>query len=98
VSAAELLDLVRVAVGRRAVFLRVPDLVARPAAAACDVVGRLTGRGLPFNRWRYLEMCAEGFVCSVERLHARLGVVAQVELGDGLAETAAWYRRVGWIA
>jgi nucleoside-diphosphate-sugar epimerase len=33
----------------------------------------------------------------VDRLRDRLGIVAELDLRDGLADTAAWYRRQGWI-
>jgi len=55
------------------------------------------GRPLPLNRWRYFELSAEGFVCRVDRLRERLGVVAAIELAAGLQQTAEWYRREGWL-
>jgi hypothetical protein len=30
-------------------------------------------------------------------LRERLGVVAAIGLGEGLAQTADWYRQEGWI-
>jgi hypothetical protein len=33
----------------------------------------------------------------VDRLRERLGIVAELDLPEGLAQTAAWYRREGWI-
>jgi nucleoside-diphosphate-sugar epimerase len=33
----------------------------------------------------------------VDRLRDRLGVVAQIGLGEGLAKTAEWYRQEGWL-
>jgi nucleoside-diphosphate-sugar epimerase len=97
VTAREILEAVRLSVGRPALIIRVPQAITRLAAAACDLVARGVRRPLPLNRWRYVELSAEGFVCRVERLRERLGVVAAVELGEGLAQTADWYRREGWI-
>jgi nucleoside-diphosphate-sugar epimerase len=37
-------------------------------------------------------MAAAGFVCRVDRLRDRLGVVAKIEIGDGIAEMGRWYR------
>ena len=48
------------------------------------------GRPLPLNRWRYAELSAEGFVCRVDRLRERLGVVAAIDLDTGMRETAEW--------
>ena len=97
VTGREILEAVRTAVGRPATVIRIPQALTKFAASTCDLVARVVGHPLPLDRWRYVELSAEGFVCSVERLRERLGVVAAIELGAGLAETAEWYRREGWI-
>jgi nucleoside-diphosphate-sugar epimerase len=97
VTAREILEAVRLAVGRPATIVPVPQAIARLAAAGCDLAGRVAGRPLPLNRWRYVELSAEGFVCRVDRLRDRLGIVAELDLRDGLAQTAEWYRQAGWI-
>ena len=97
VTAREILDVIRLVVGRPAMVIPVPQAITRVAAAVCDLVARVVGRPLPLTRWRYIELSAEGFVCRVDRLRDRLGIVAELDLRDGLADTAAWYRREGWI-
>jgi nucleoside-diphosphate-sugar epimerase len=97
VTAREILEAIRAAVGRPARVIQVPNALAAVAAAACDIAGRVRGRPLPLNRWRYFELSAEGFVCRVDRLRERLGVVAAIDLATGLQETAEWYRREGWL-
>jgi nucleoside-diphosphate-sugar epimerase len=93
----ELLESIERALGRRAVRLRVPNGVGSIVAHACDAFARVTNWPVPLNRWRYREMCAEGFVCRVDRLRDRLGVAAQVALDTGIADTARWYREHGWL-
>jgi nucleoside-diphosphate-sugar epimerase len=97
VTAREILEAIRMAVGRPAQLIRVPDVLTLAAAAACDIAGRMSGRPLPLNRWRYRELSAKGFVCRVDRLRERLGVVAAIDLPAGMRETAEWYRREGWL-
>ncbi|HEV3057429.1 MAG TPA: hypothetical protein VGY48_04235, partial [Vicinamibacterales bacterium] len=46
---------------------------------------------------RYAELYSPGFVCRVERLRDRLGVVAAVDVPEGLARTMAWYVANGWV-
>jgi nucleoside-diphosphate-sugar epimerase len=96
-TARDVLEAIRLAVGRPAAVIRVPQGATRLAAAACDVVARGLGRPLPLNRWRYVELTAAGFVCRVDRLRERLGIVAELDLREGFAQTADWYRREGWI-
>ena len=62
-----------------------------------DRVGRSPGRPMAINGRRYAEMMSEGFVCRVDRLRDHLGIVAQVGLAEGLAQTADWYRRERWF-
>src|SRR6266571_3618378 len=89
----ELLEGVRSAAGRTALIVRVPLALARLAAIAGDIGGAIRGRPLPLNGTRYVELSAEGFVCRVDRLRNRLGIIAEVDLAQGLAQTAAWYRQ-----
>jgi nucleoside-diphosphate-sugar epimerase len=49
------------------------------------------------DRARLIELRAEGFVCSVDRIRDALGFRATLPLRAGLEETAAWYREAGWI-
>jgi nucleoside-diphosphate-sugar epimerase len=97
VTARELLEAVRAAVDGHAIIVRVPRPITRLAACVGDFAGAVRGRPLPLNRWRYRELYAEGFACSVDRLRERLGVVAQIGLPEGLAQTAAWYREQHWL-
>ena len=93
----ELLEGVRSAAGRTALILRVPLALARLTAIAGDIGGAIRGRPLALNGTRYVELSAEGFVCRVDRLRDRLGIVAEVDLAQGLAQTAAWYRQKRWL-
>ena len=97
VRPGDLIDAICAAVGRRALRLPLPKAIVYPAAALGDAAGRLVGRTLPLNLRRYAEMYSEGFVCRTERLHDRLGVEAIVDLSQGVARAAAWYRSHGWL-
>jgi dihydroflavonol-4-reductase len=96
-SARAVLEAIRRAVGRSAPIVRVPGPILWLGALAGEIGGRLRGRPLPLNRWRYKELSAPGFTCRVDRLRDRLGIVASVGLEDGLAKTAEWYRKERWI-
>jgi dihydroflavonol-4-reductase len=92
-----LLETIQRAIGSRSALIHVPMPVTRVAAEVCEVVGRVTGRAMLINRWRYAELAAEGFVCRVDRMRDVLGVTAAVDLASGIAKTAEWYRREGWL-
>jgi len=96
-AARDILEGVRAAVAPTARIVRVPMAITRIAAVGGDLAGAIRGRPAPINSSRYAELAAAGFVCRVDRLRERLGVVAQIDLGDGLARTAEWYRTAGWL-
>jgi nucleoside-diphosphate-sugar epimerase len=95
VTTRGLLEAVRDSSGGTAAIVRVPLAITRVGAACGDLAGAITGRVFAINRWRYAELAADGFVCRVDRLRDRLGIVAQVEIGDGIAEMGRWYRAEG---
>jgi nucleoside-diphosphate-sugar epimerase len=97
VTGRDVLEAARTAVGRAAIVVRIPQVVTHLASVVCDVATPIVGKPLPLNRWRYAELCAEGFVCRVDRLRERLGVVPAIDLREGFAQTAGWYRREGWL-
>ncbi|OFV92536.1 MAG: hypothetical protein A3G76_00390 [Acidobacteria bacterium RIFCSPLOWO2_12_FULL_65_11] len=97
VTARDLLTRIQAALGGSALTIPIPSVITSLAAIAGEAAGQVVGRPMLLNRWRHAELSAEGFVCCVDRLRDRLGIVAQVELQQGLDETARWYRAQGWL-
>ena len=96
-TARAILEGVRSAIAPHARLVRVPMLVTRLAAAAGDLASAVRGRPAAINASRYAELAAIGFACRVDRMRERLGIVAAIDLRDGLAQTAEWYRSAGWV-
>ena len=97
VTSRRLLETVGAAVRGTAMLVHVPRALTRAGAVLGDLAGALTGRPATINSRRYSELYAPGFVCHVDRMHERLGVVASVDLTDGVFLTAAWYRDHAWL-
>lgn len=93
----ELLDLMAAAVGRRGVRVRVPALAVRMAAAATEAAARIVRRPAIFDRDKARELLAPGWLCETEAARRAFGFEAATPLGEGLRETAGWYRTVGWL-
>ncbi len=49
------------------------------------------------NRDKALEMKQASWLCSNARAKQELGFIPQTPLARGLAQTAAWYRNMGWL-
>jgi dihydroflavonol-4-reductase len=97
VTTREILEGVRAAAGARAAIIPIPMALTRAAALAGDLAGMLRGKPAVINSRRYAELASDGFVCRVDRLRDRLGIVAEIGLREGLADTFAWYRSEGWL-
>ena len=93
----ELLTLIREATNPRARLVPIPRALLYLASLVGEAGGSLAGRPLPINRSRYRELISEGFVCSVDKLRDRLGIVATVDLAEGIRAAAEWYRQAGWL-
>jgi hypothetical protein len=74
-----------------------PRAIVWLAALIAEGIGRTRGRPMPLNLARVGELWAPGFVCRVDRIREQLNVAAEVDLPEGLADTAAWYEREGWL-
>jgi nucleoside-diphosphate-sugar epimerase len=97
VTTRGLLESIAAAAGARARLVRVPMALTHAAAIAGDLASALSGQPTLINSRRYVELASVGFVCRVDRLRDRLGIVAGIGLVDGLADAYAWYRKEGWL-
>src|SRR5262249_30985506 len=96
-TSREALEQIRAAVGRPGILVPIPRPFVSAASLIGDISGALTGRPALLNRHRYVELYAEGFACRVDRLRDRLGIVAKIDVTEGFAEAARWYRENGWL-
>ena len=93
----EMARLMAHAVGRPARLLNLPRSAVRLAAAGSEQIARLRGKPTVFDRNKAAEMFAGNWVCSTKRAASELGFLAAIPHPSGFAETAAWYRAVGWL-
>jgi nucleoside-diphosphate-sugar epimerase len=95
-------DLAR-GVGRAARGGRAPLVIPVPAALAAPIVlviGRAaaaSGRRSTVSADKLAEFLAPSFAAAVGKAERELRWRATTDLDRGLAETAAWYRKEGWL-
>jgi len=97
VEASNLPQLFGSALGRRVRTIRVPVPVLNAAAALSETWGRVSGKMPIFNRDKVKELTAAGWVCGWEKAEREITFRAEVNLADGLLETAKWYREQKWL-
>jgi nucleoside-diphosphate-sugar epimerase len=95
-STESFLEAVAAAVGRPCRPFVMPRLLLRALAAAGTVAMHL-GRPPVLDHSRLRELTAGRFICDVGRARAVLGFEAAIDLPEGFARTAAWYREQGLL-
>jgi nucleoside-diphosphate-sugar epimerase len=85
------------AVGRKPVFLPVPQTALAFAAAASELFAGALGRSTMFNRDKVRELLAPGWLCETDAARNAFGFTAEIPLSEGLRTTAAWYRSESWL-
>jgi len=85
------------ALGRRVRSIPVPAGAFILAGSALERGARFVGRRPPLDRRRALDLSRHGWTCDTRSTREAFGWRAQVPLEAGLARTAEWYRRVGWL-
>jgi nucleoside-diphosphate-sugar epimerase len=86
------------AVGRRAPrTVRIPMPIIWSAALATETVIRISRKARFLNVDKTREMAAGSWTCSAEKAAGELGFRPAAPLSERFRQTAAWYRRFGWL-
>ena len=95
-SQAELASLVARSTGGRVLPVRIPAAPLRWAGALCEALCVPLGVEPPLHR-RRVEFWTKSRAFSIEKARRLLGYAPRVDVEEGLARTADWYRRAGWL-
>jgi nucleoside-diphosphate-sugar epimerase len=83
--------------GKRALTLDFPAFVVTLAGIGGEIATRLDGKPRLFNRQKAKMGAQEAWVCSADKLRARLGWNAKIGHEEGVRRAFGWYRAQGWI-
>ncbi len=90
-------DALGAAVGRPVRALRLPRALFLAAGAASELAAAALRRAPELDRRRARDLTQLSWTCDLETAARGLGWRPAVDLRAGLAETAQWYREVGWL-
>jgi nucleoside-diphosphate-sugar epimerase len=92
----DLAEIIAKALGKTPLYIHVPQIVARIAAALTDMHSRLTRGPNIFSTDKLGEMLFT-WTCNEARAREDLGFRPGYSLEEGIQETARWYRENGWL-
>lgn len=94
----EIVDQVSAAVRPRGVFkLRLPKSMGYLLGGGGEIFMRLTGQIIPINLTNIKNFFKGNWVLDIGKARRILGYRPTHPLAEGLQETAAWYRKQGWL-
>jgi dihydroflavonol-4-reductase len=96
VSQAELAALIARSTGGRVLPVRIPAAPLRWAGALCEALCVPLGIEPPLHR-RRVDFWTKSRAFSTEKARRLLGYAPRVDVEEGIARTAAWYRQAGWL-
>lgn len=85
------------AVGRRLRVMRAPAGLYTAAGALSEGVARLADRRPALDRRKARDLAVHSYTCDIEPTVRALGWKPEIEMPEGLSQTAIWYREAGWL-
>jgi len=96
-TAASIVDAIAQALGKRPLRLDLPAPALGLAVGVAEAYAALTGAPARLTRERLADWTAPRWTVSDEAARRDLGFAPTIGFRQGIEETAAWYRSVGWI-
>lgn len=90
-------DATAAALGHRAIAIALPPAWVVPVGTIVEGAARVFGKYPPLNKEKALEIRDACKMCSTTKARRDFGYRQQVSLREGITETMAWYREVGWL-
>jgi UDP-glucose 4-epimerase len=83
--------------GRRALKLKLPEMLVSVAAIGGEMASRLDGKPRLFNRQKAKMGAQEAWTCSSEALRKDTSWSPSVPMEEGVRRAYAWYRAEKWL-
>lgn len=96
-TSASIVDAVAHALQKRPLRLDPPVFLLRLAVGVAEGIAAATGRPARLTGERLADWLAPRWTVSDEAARRELGFESSIGFWQGIEETTAWYRSVGWI-
>jgi len=85
------------ALGRKPLMLPIPVPVLQGIGGVGSFLSKAMGKALVLNVDKIREATQPHWLCSNAKATEQLGFYPSITLDEGLASTADWYRKAGWL-
>jgi len=89
--------LVARALGKKAIRVRIPIILAYGIGVAAQAASYFSSKPALLNIEKVRDLVQSNWSCSGRRAREDFGFVPKIPIEQGIAETAAWYRKNGWL-
>jgi len=89
--------LIAKALNKKPLTIHVPYFVLDIVSVFSSAVARINKKPALLNKDKVREMKQPSWLCSNRRAKEELGFRPKISLEDGLASTAKWYKKMGWL-
>jgi len=96
-SLHQLADMIASILKVKYIKLKIPLMIAKGIALVCEAIGRIKGKGMPFNLNKLNESLQEAWICDISKAKKVLGYEPKYDLKAGLSLTINWYKAQGWL-
>ncbi|MDH3732984.1 MAG: NAD-dependent epimerase/dehydratase family protein [Gemmatimonadota bacterium] len=94
---ASLAEALESAVGRSSRIIRVPPSVFWTVGLLSEVGALATRKPPAMDRRKARDMSVHRWTCDITSTREAIGWTPEIDIEEGLARTAAWYREAGWL-
>ena len=85
------------ALGKKAITIHVPVLLADFIAVVTELISKLIGKPSILTRHKIKELKEEAWICDGSKARKELGFHPKVRFSEGIDRCADWYRKQGWL-
>lgn len=90
-------EVTRVAMGRGAIRVRIPEPLVYVISAFAEIGARFSPKPALINLEKARDMVQDYWTCDSSKATRDFGYRQQISLDDGIRGTVAWYRKQGWL-
>jgi len=90
-------DACRIAIGKRALTIRLPHVLVYNVAAFTQFFSLFSPKAATFNIEKARDFVQKNWTCDVSKAKKDFGYNQTVSIGDGITRTIDWYRTMKWL-